>query len=79
MKQACDSASELRRGEGGEELVDLGLALALGEVERAAEAERLGDLLEEIVDRVDADRGQHLGPVLGRCGRVTTHGYRLTG
>ncbi len=44
-------------------LVDLGLGEAVGEVERAIEADVRGDAVEELVDRVDADRGEHLGPL----------------
>ena len=58
-------------------LEDLGLAHPLRQVQRAAEPQRLGDLLEELVDRADADRGEHLGPVVGRGGGVAGHALRL--
>ena len=64
-------------GERREPLVDVGLALSPGKRKLPVEAERLGDLVEKIVDRLDADRSQHLGAVVGRYGRVTTHVYRL--
>ena len=51
-------------GQRREALVDLGLAHPLGQVERPAEAQRAGDLLEQLVDRLDADRGEHLGAVV---------------
>ena len=44
-------------------LEDLGLAHPVRQRQRAAEAQRLGDLLEEVVDRAGADRGEHLRPV----------------
>ncbi|OJU80124.1 MAG: hypothetical protein BGO11_12475 [Solirubrobacterales bacterium 70-9] len=51
-------------GQRRQPLVDLGLAHPGGQVERPAQAQRAGNLLEELVDRVDADRGQHLGAVV---------------
>ena len=55
------------RGERREKLVDLGLALAVGQIERAVEPDRLGNLLEQIADRIDPDLGEHLPPVGVRC------------
>jgi hypothetical protein len=52
-------------GQRRQALVDLGLAHPGGQLERPAQAQRGGDLLEELVDRVDADRGEHLGAVVG--------------
>ena len=51
------------RGKRSEALEDLGLAHPRGQRQRPAEPQRLGDLLEQVLDRVDADRGEHLGPV----------------
>ena len=51
-------------GQRREALVDLGLAHAFGQVERPAEAQRAGDLLEQLVDGLDTDRGEHLGAIV---------------
>ena len=53
-------------GERGQALVDLGLAEPVGQRQRPAQAQRLGDLLEELGGRIDADRVEHLGAVVGR-------------
>ncbi len=50
-------------GQRRQPLEDLGLAHPRRQLQRAAEPQRLGDLLEELGGRVDADRGEHLGPV----------------
>ncbi len=65
-------------GERGEALVDLGLAHPLRQGQRAVEAQRLGDLGEELVDRVDPDRGEHLLAVGGRGGGVAAHAVKAT-
>ncbi len=54
-------------GERSQTLVDLGLAEAPLQRQRAVQPQRLGHLLEQLGDRVDADRRQHLGAV-GRRG-----------
>ena len=54
------------RGQRRQSLVDLGLAHPRRQRQRAVEAQRLGDLREELGGRLDADRGEHLGPVVGR-------------
>ena len=51
-------------GQGGDVLVDVLLGHPRGQVERAPQADRLGDRLEQVLERADADRGQHL-PAVG--------------
>ena len=52
-------------------LVDLLLGQARRQVELAAEAHARGDLaVEELVERADADLGEHLAQVLGGDGGV---------
>jgi len=58
-------------------LAELGVPLPLGESrverERTAKPQLLWDVLEQRLDRVDADRPQHLGAVIVGCRGVTTH------
>jgi hypothetical protein len=54
-------------GQLGEPVIDLGLGFAVGQLERAVEAQRLRNVLEELVDRADADRVEHR-PAVGVCG-----------
>ena len=49
------------RGELREALEDLGLREPVGQLERPVEAQLGGDVGEQLVDRVDADRRQHRG------------------
>ena len=56
-----------------EPVVHLGLGLSVRQLERAAEAESLGDVLEEVVDRADADRFEHRAAVLVGGGRIAAH------
>ena len=51
--------SALRRRELLEVPHERGFGQRLGHVERAAEADALGDLLEQLVDGLDADRVEH--------------------
>jgi hypothetical protein len=50
-------------GEGCEQVVDLGLRLTVRELQVTVEAEVGGDVPEELVDRLRADRLEHLGTV----------------
>ena len=65
-------------GEVAQAGVDLLLRLARREVERAAEPHALGDVGEEVVDRVNADRRQHLLPVGVSGGCVAAHSEPLS-
>jgi hypothetical protein len=59
--------------------VDGLLGLARGQVDLAAfEAQRGGDAVEQLLDRVDADRGEHRLDVLRRGGGVAAHASPLT-
>ena len=62
-----------------EALEDLGLAEAVGDRQRPAEPQRRRDLLEEVGGRVDADRVEHLGPVVRGGGRVAGHAVKARG
>ncbi len=73
MKQVSESASALRAASAAKVIEDLGLREAVGELERAPEPKLGGDVGEELVGRVDADRRQHRGTVGVGCGRVTAH------
>jgi hypothetical protein len=57
--------------------VDLLLGLARWEIECAAEPDALGDVGEEVVDRFNTDRRQHLEPVGVGSGCVAAHVSRL--
>ncbi len=52
------------RGKPGELAQHVGFGGRLGQVEPAGEAHLVGDVLEEVVERRDADRGEHLAHVL---------------
>jgi hypothetical protein len=58
--------------------VDLLLRLAGRQIERPAEPDARGDLREELVDRADADRRQHLPAVGLGGGGVPTHASELS-
>ena len=62
-KLTSDSASELRAASAARRVVDLGLGLPVGKLQRPAQAQVGGDVLEQLVDRLGADRLEHLGPV----------------
>ena len=63
--------ARVARGELAQVLVDVLLGQARRQLERAAEAHRLGDLaLEQLLDRADADRREHRGEVCGGDGGV---------
>jgi hypothetical protein len=66
-------------GERREAVEHLGLGEAVRELERAVEAQLGGDVGEQLVGRVDADRLQHRRPVGVGCGRVTTHAFEASG
>jgi hypothetical protein len=61
------------RGQPRQPLVDLGLAHPVGQRQRPAQPQRLGDLLEERVDGIDADRVEHLLAVVRGGGGVAGH------
>jgi hypothetical protein len=61
----------------GQPVVDLGLGLAVGQLERAVEPQGLGDVLEELVDRDDADGAEHLPAVLVGGGGVPAHRWTI--
>ena len=61
------------RRERREEVEDLGLREAVREVERAVQAQVGGDVGEQLVDRVDADRVEHRLAVGVGGGGVAAH------
>ena len=61
------------RRERRELVEDLGLREPVGELERAVEAQLGGDVGEQLVDRLDADRVEHRRAVGVGCGRVAAH------
>ena len=54
---------EVGVGEAGQQAVDLGFAHSVLEVEGPVQPDFVRDLREQLVDRVDPDRGQHFGLV----------------
>ena len=61
------------RGERAQVLVDVLLGQPVGQLERAAEAHRRGDLaVEDLLQRADADRREHRVEVRGGDGGVAT-------
>ena len=52
------------RGKPGQLTQHVGFAGRLGQAEPAGEAHLVGDILEEVIERRDADRGEHLAHVL---------------
>ena len=61
------------RRERGEQVEDLGLREPVREVERAVEPQVVGDVGEQVVDRVDPDLGEHRRAVGVGGGGVSTH------
>src|SRR5262245_52114764 len=61
------------RGKGGQQVVDLGLGLAVRQIEPTAQSERLRNVLEELIDRGDADGVEHGPAVFVRGGGVAAH------
>ncbi len=59
--------ARVARGERAQVLVDVLLGQPVGQVELAPEAHRLGDLaVEDLLQRADADRGEHRVEILRR-------------
>src|SRR5207302_10249744 len=71
-REVIDGGLVARRG-GAEPTPRLDLRPRAGEVEQFLELHILGDAVEQTVDRIDADRGQHLGDVVRAVGDVAVN------
>jgi hypothetical protein len=61
------------RGQPGQVLEHVLLRATGGQVELASQPHALGDLREQVVDRVDADRVEHLAQIPLGDSRVAAH------